>query len=175
MWRDIMELDMRENYVIISENKRNNTTMQQVGNNSVTLPPIQDNKKTKLSKKKFADNWLKRRGAERQEAHAFSDYMLTEVIGVRHAYKYACFEERVGRKFIDISVDRNEVGVYIEQDCSDVGLDTRQRRSDDSMFTFYELFGNYFSPFRCSRRARWVIECKFREFRIHDIGSAKSE
>ena len=125
--------------------------------------------------KLFASNWAKHRGDEKQEAQQFWTSMLTDVFGIKHAYEYIHFEEKVGRKFIDAFIDIPGAGVYIEHKSSDVDLDAKQKQSDGSMLTPYEQAKNYSFRSRYSKRARWIIVCNFREFRIHDEESEKPE
>lgn len=127
-------------------------------------------RKAKAAAKEFSKKWQTRPGDEKQECAAFWLELLRTVYGVRNAEDIVLFEDRVKvdhTRFIDARIPSTRV--IIEQKSSDVDLAVPQKQSGGAMLTPYEQAKRYADSLSFDERARWIVTCNFREFRVHDL------
>lgn len=127
-------------------------------------------RKAKAAAKEFAKKWLARPGDEKQECAAFWLELLRTVYGVRTPEDIVLFEDRVKvdhTRFIDARIPSTRV--MIEQKSADVDLAAPQKQSGGAMLTPYEQAKRYADSLSFDDRARWIVTCNFREFRVHDL------
>lgn len=127
-------------------------------------------RKAKTAAKEFAKKWLARPGDEKQECAAFWLELLRTVYGVRNPEDIVLFEDRVKvdhTRFIDARIPSTRV--MIEQKSADVDLSAPQKQSGGAMLTPYEQAKRYADSLSFDDRARWIVTCNFREFRVHDL------
>ena len=137
-----------------------------------------DNELPKVRKKarEFAAKWLAAAGDEKQETSRFWLELLRDVLGAENAADLLRFEARVGlshQSYIDVYLPGTHV--IIEQKSAGVDLTAAkpQRQSDGAMLTPYEQAKRYADGLPYDERARWIVTCNFREFRIHDMSLRK--
>lgn len=126
--------------------------------------------KAKAAAKEFAKKWLTRPGDEKQECAAFWLELLRTVFGVRNPEDIVLFEDRVKvdhTRFIDARIPSTRV--MIEQKSADVDLSAPQKQSGGALLTPYEQAKRYADSLSFDERARWIVTCNFREFRVHDL------
>lgn len=127
-------------------------------------------RKAKAAAKEFAKKWLARPGDEKQECAAFWLELLRTVYGVRNPEDIVLFEDRVKvdhTRFIDARIPSTRV--IIEQKSADVDLSAPQKQSGGALLTPYEQAKRYADRLSFDDRARWIVTCNFREFRVHDL------
>ena len=127
-------------------------------------------RKAKAAAKEFSKKWLARPGDEKQECAAFWLELLRTVYGVRNPEDIVLFEDRVKvdhTRFIDARIPSTRV--IIEQKSADVDLSAPQKQSGGALLTPYEQAKRYDSSLSFDDRARWIVTCNFREFRVHDL------
>ena len=131
-------------------------------------------RKTKAAAKAFAKKWLNEAGDEKQETARFWIELLNKVFGVVNPEDAIRFEVPVDlshQSYIDAHLP--DTRVVIEQKSSVIDLAKPQRQSDGSMLTPYEQAKRYADNLPFDDRARWIVTCNFREFRIHDMSRRK--
>ena len=107
--------------------------------------------------KKFVSQWSGR-GYERGEAQPFWLSFLRDVFGISEPEKFINFEVPIPHGFIDaLLVDTKTL---IEQKSSSVNLDDVE---------IFRQAKRYNDALEYSRKARWIVTCNFREFRIFDM------
>ena len=127
-------------------------------------------RKAKAAAKEFSKKWLARPGDEKQECAAFWLELLRTVYGVRNPEDIVLFEDRVKvdhTRFIDARIPSTRV--IIEQKSADVDLSAPQKQSGGALLTPYEQAKRYADSLSFDERARWIVTCNFREFRVHDL------
>lgn len=127
-------------------------------------------RKAKAAAKEFSKKWQTRPGDEKQECAAFWLELLRTVYGVRNPEDIVLFEDRVKvdhTRFIDARIPSTRV--IIEQKSADVALDAPQKQSGGALLTPYEQAKRYADSLSFDERARWIVTCNFREFRVHDL------
>ena len=107
--------------------------------------------------KKFVKQWSGR-GYEKGEAQPFWLALLRDVFNISEPENFISFEVPIPHGFIDGLID--ETKVLIEQKSSSVSLD------DAEIFNQAKRYNN---ALNYSRKARWIITCNFREFRVFDM------
>lgn len=135
-----------------------------------------DMRRQRAAAKTFAAKWLAAAGDEKQETSRFWLELLRDVLGAENAADLLRFEARVGlshQSYIDVYLPGTHV--IIEQKSAGVDLTAAkpQRQSDGAMLTPYEQAKRYADGLPYDERARWIVTCNFREFRIHDMGLRK--
>ena len=119
--------------------------------------------------KDFADFWANK-GDEKQHTQTFWISLLRDVYGAVAPEKLIDFEKRVkidGTKFIDGYIEESRT--IIEQKGVKIGLDRKEKQSDGQELTPFEQAKRYNDNLPFSQKARWIVICNFREFRIHDM------
>ena len=107
--------------------------------------------------KKFVAQWSGR-GYEKGETHTFWLSFLRDVFGISEPEKFINFEVPVPHGFIDaLLVDTKTL---IEQKSSSVNLDDVE---------IFRQAKRYNDALEYSRKARWIVTCNFREFRVFDM------
>lgn len=127
-------------------------------------------RKAKAAAKEFSKKWQTRPGDEKQECAAFWLELLRTVYGVRNPEDIVLFEDRVKvdhTRFIDARIPSTRV--IIEQKSADVALDAPQKQSGGALLTPYEQAKRDADSLSFDERARWIVTCNFREFRVHDL------
>ena len=107
--------------------------------------------------KRFVKKWSER-GYEKGEAQPFWLALLRDVFNISEPENFISFEVPIPHGFIDGLID--ETKVLIEQKSSSVSLD------DAEIFNQAKRYNN---ALNYSRKARWIITCNFREFRVFDM------
>ncbi|MBQ6759760.1 MAG: hypothetical protein IJP42_11870, partial [Selenomonadaceae bacterium] len=113
--------------------------------------------------KKFVKQWSER-GYEKGEAQPFWLSLLRDVFNISEPENFISFEVPIPHGFIDGLID--ETKVLIEQKSSSVSLD------DPEIFLQAVRYNN---ALNYSRKARWIITCNFREFRVFDMDKRRPE
>ena len=113
--------------------------------------------------KKFVKQWSAR-GYEKGEAQPFWLSLLRDVFDVDEPENFIRFEVPIPRGFIDGLIDSTKV--LIEQKSSTVNLD------DEEIFRQAKRYND---ALEYSRKARWIITCNFREFRVFDMDKLRPE
>lgn len=129
----------------------------------------------KKNAKKFIEEW-QHRGHEKQDSQSFWLQLLRDVLGVEEPEQFIRFEEKVKLShdsFIDGYIDQTHV--LIEQKGSSKDLDQAIKQSDGSLLTPFQQAQRYANALPYSRRARWIVTCNFREFRVYDMEYPNSE
>ena len=110
-----------------------------------------------MSAKDFVRKWLTR-GYEKGEAQPFWLSLLRDVFDIAEPENFISFEVPIPHGFIDGLIPTTKV--LIEQKSSTVNLD------DEEIFRQAK---RYNEALEYSRKARWIITCNFKEFRIFDM------
>ncbi len=113
--------------------------------------------------KKFIKQWSAR-GYEKGDAQPFWLSLLRDVFDVDEPENFIRFEVPIPRGFIDVLIDSTKV--LIEQKSSTVNLD------DAEIFLQAKRYND---ALEYSRKARWIITCNFREFRVFDMDKLRPE
>ncbi len=135
-----------------------------------------DNELPKVRKcaREFAAKWLAAAGDEKQETQRFWMELLQSVFAVPNPADTIRFEVKVDlshQSYIDAHIPGTRV--VIEQKSADVDLGKAQRQSDGAVLTPYGQAKRYADALPFDDRARWIVTCNFREFRIHDMSRRK--
>ncbi len=133
-----------------------------------------DTRRQKAAAKTFAAKWLAAAGDEKQETARFWLELVRDVLGAENAADLLRFEEKVGlshQSYIDVYVPGTHV--IIEQKSAGVDLTAAKPQSDGAVLTPYEQAKRYADGLPYDERARWIVTCNFREFRIHDMSLRK--
>ena len=131
----------------------------------------------KKAAKEFAEYW-KDRGKEKSDSQKFWISLLTEVFGVEDIKSFIYFEEEVD-KLMDETTGWADVyipstKVLIEQKSSNVELDKKIKHGDIEITAFQQAW-LYNASFDYDKKARWIVTCNFKEFRIYDMNNRNSE
>ena len=110
-----------------------------------------------MNAKKFVKQWSGR-GYEKGEAQPFWLSLLRDVFDIAEPENFIRFEVPIPHGFIDALIDSTKV--LIEQKSSSVNLD------DPEIFNQAKRYND---ALEYSRKARWIITCNFREFRVFDM------
>ena len=110
-----------------------------------------------MNVKKFVKQWSNR-GYEKGEAQIFWLSLLRDVFDIAEPENFIRFEVPIPHGFIDGLIDSTKV--LIEQKSSTVNLD------DEEIFRQAKRYND---ALEYSRKARWIITCNFREFKIFDM------
>ncbi|MBR7024885.1 MAG: methylase, partial [Selenomonadaceae bacterium] len=111
----------------------------------------------KSSISKFVKKWSER-GYEKGEAQPFWLSLLRDVFNISEPETFISFEVPIPHGFIDALISNTKV--LIEQKSSTVNLD------DEEIFRQAKRYND---ALEYSRKARWIITCNFKEFRVFDI------
>lgn len=135
-----------------------------------------DNELPKVRKnaREFATKWLAAAGDEKQETQRFWMELLHSVFGVENPADTIRFEVKVDlshQRYIDAHIPGTRV--VIEQKSADIDLSVAKKQSDGAVLTPYEQAKRYADALPFDDRARWIVTCNFREFRIHDMSRRK--
>ena len=133
-----------------------------------------DNRKAKAAAKAFSKKWLAEAGDEKQETSRFWMELLRSVFGVENPEDLIRFEVKVDlshQSYIDAHIPTTRV--VIEQKSAGVDLGAAKKQSDGAMLTPYQQAKRYADALPFDDRARWIVTCNFREFRIHDMSLRK--
>ncbi|MBR3051720.1 MAG: methylase, partial [Selenomonadaceae bacterium] len=117
----------------------------------------------KSSISKFVKKWSER-GYEKGEAQPFWLALLRDVFNISEPENFISFEVPIPHGFIDGLID--ETKVLIEQKSSSVSLDDAE---------IFNQAKRYNEALNYSRKARWIITCNFREFRVFDMDKRRPE
>ena len=110
-----------------------------------------------MNVKRFVKQWSSR-GYEKGDAQPFWLSLLRDVFDIAEPVTFISFEVPIPHGFIDAFIA--ETKVLIEQKSSSVSLD------DPEIFLQAVRYNN---ALNYSRKARWIITCNFREFRVFDM------
>ena len=110
-----------------------------------------------MSAKDFVRKWSNR-GYEKGDAQPFWLSLLRDVFNIDEPETFISFEVPIPRGFIDGLIISTKT--LIEQKSSNVNLD------DIEIFNQAKRYNN---ELEYSRKARWIITCNFREFRVFDM------
>lgn len=111
----------------------------------------------KSSVSKFVKKWSER-GYEKGEAQPFWLSLLRDVFNIDEPEEFISFEVPIPHGFIDGLIVSTKT--LIEQKSSSVNLD------DEEIF---KQAKRYNDALEYSRKARWIITCNFKEFRVFDM------
>lgn len=111
----------------------------------------------KSSVSKFVKKWSER-GYEKGEAQPFWLSLLRDVFNIAEPENFISFKVPIPHGFIDALIPNTKV--LIEQKSSTVNLD------DEEIF---QQAKHYNDALEYSRKARWIITCNFREFRVFNM------
>lgn len=131
----------------------------------------------KKAAKEFAEYW-KDKGKEKSDSQKFWMSLLTEVYGVKDIKSFINFEEEVD-KLMDGTTGWADVyipstRVLIEQKSSNVELDKKIRHGNVEITAFQQAW-LYNASFDYDKKARWIVTCNFKEFKIYDMNNRNSE
>lgn len=137
---------------------------------------VMDNELPKVCKnaREFAAKWLVAAGDEKQETQRYWMELLHSVFGEENPADTIRFEVKVDlshQSYIDAHIPGTRV--VIEQKSADVDLGKAQRQSDGAVLTPYEQAKRYADNLPFDKRARWIVTCNFREFRVHDMNAKR--
>ncbi len=110
-----------------------------------------------MNVKNFVKHWSNR-GYEKGEAQPFWLSLLRDVFDIAEPENFISFEVPIPHGFIDGLIDSTKV--LIEQKSSSVNLDDVE---------IFQQAKRYNDALNFSRKARWIITCNFREFRVFDM------
>ena len=110
-----------------------------------------------MNVKKFVNHWSNR-GYEKGECQPFWLSLLRDVFDSDEPETFISFEVPIPHGFIDALIP--DTKVLIEQKSSSVNLD------DEEIFRQAKRYND---ALEYSRKARWIITCNFREFRVFDM------
>ena len=110
-----------------------------------------------MSVKDFVKKWSGR-GYEKGEAQPFWLSLLRDVFNIAEPENFISFEVPIPRGFIDGLIDSTKV--LIEQKSSSVNLD------DEEIFRQAKRYND---TLEFSRKARWIVTCNFKEFRVFNM------
>ena len=116
-----------------------------------------------MNVKRFVAQWSCR-GYEKGEAQPFWLSFLRDVFDIPEPENFISFEVPIPHGFIDALID--ETKVLIEQKSSSVSLDDAE---------IFNQAKRYNEALNYSRKARWIITCNFREFRVFDMDKRRPE
>lgn len=116
-----------------------------------------------MSVKDFVKKWSNR-GYEKGDAQPFWLSFLRDVFNVDEPENFISFEVPVPHGFIDGLIVSTKT--LIEQKSSTVNLD------DAEIFLQAKRYNN---ELEYSRKARWIITCNFREFRVFNMDKRKPQ
>ena len=111
----------------------------------------------KSSVSKFVNQWSNR-GYEKGEAQIFWLSLLRDVFNIAEPENFISFEVPIPHGFIDALIPNTKV--LIEQKSSTVNLD------DEEIFLQAKRYND---ALEYSRKARWIVTCNFKEFRVFDM------
>lgn len=110
-----------------------------------------------MSVKNFVKKWSER-GYEKGDTHSFWLSLLRDVFNIAEPEDFISFEVPIPHGFIDGLIVSTKT--LIEQKSSTVNLD------DEEIFLQAKRYND---ALEYSRKARWIITCNFREFRVFDM------
>ena len=113
--------------------------------------------------KNFVAHWSSR-GYEKGEAQPFWLSLLRDVFNIAEPEKIISFEVKIPHGFIDGLIVGTRT--LIEQKSSTVDID------DAEIFLQAKRYND---ALEFSRKARWIITCNFREFRVYDMNKPRPE
>lgn len=113
--------------------------------------------------KKFIAQWSGH-GYEKGETHAFWLSLMRDLFGITEPEKFITFEVPIPHGFIDALLD--DTKTLIEQKSSAVNLDAPE---------IFSQAKRYNDTLEYSRKARWIITCNFKEFRVYDMDKRRPE
>ncbi|MBQ6006853.1 MAG: N-6 DNA methylase [Selenomonadaceae bacterium] len=116
-----------------------------------------------IDAKKFVKKWSER-GYEKGEAQPFWLSFLRDVFDIAEPENFISFEVPIPHGFIDGLIDSTKV--LIEQKSSTVNLDDPE---------IFRQAKRYNDALEYSRKARWIVTCNFREFRVFDMDNRYPE
>lgn len=117
----------------------------------------------KNSAGKFVKQWSGR-GYEKGESQIFWLSLLRDVFNIAEPETFIRFEVPIPGGFIDALIP--DTKVLIEQKSSTVNLD------DEEIFRQAKRYND---ALEYSRKARWIITCNFKEFRLFDMNKLRPE
>ncbi len=121
------------------------------------------------SAKEFAAFWSDK-GSEKQDTQKFWIELLANVLDLVSPTQVIDFEKKVeidGVKYIDAYIE--ETRTIIEQKGCKINLDSKEKQSDGAELTPFEQAKRYNDNLPFSEKARWIVICNFREWRIYDL------
>lgn len=113
--------------------------------------------------KKFIAQW-NGHGYEKGEMQPFWLSFLRDVFDISEPEKFITFEVPIPHGFIDALLD--DTKTLIEQKSSTVNLDAPE---------IFSQAKRYNDALEYSRKARWIITCNFKEFRVYDMDKRRPE
>ena len=116
-----------------------------------------------MNVKKFVNRWSAR-GYEKGECQPFWLSLLRDVFDIAEPENFISFEVPIPHGFIDGLIVSTKV--LIEQKSSSVNLDDAE---------IFKQAKRYNDALEYSRKARWIITCNFKEFRVFDMDKRKPE
>ena len=116
-----------------------------------------------MSVKDFVRKWSNR-GYEKGEAQPFWLSLLRDVFNIDEPETFISFEVPIPRGFIDGLIISTKT--LIEQKSSNVNLDDIE---------IFKQAKRYNDALEYSRKARWIITCNFKEFRVFDMDKLHPE
>ena len=122
----------------------------------------------------FISRW-RGKGNEKSNTQKFWLEVLSEVLGIISPTQYIEFEKRVELEhvsFIDAYIPSTRT--IIEQKSYGVNLDKAVPQSDGLLMTPFQQAKRYSDWLPDSERARWIVVCNFREFRVYDMEEPKA-
>ncbi len=116
-----------------------------------------------MNVKDFVKKWSNR-GYEKGEAQPFWLSLLRDVFNIAQPENFISFEVPIPHGFIDGLIISTKT--LIEQKSSSVNLD------DPEIFNQAKRYNN---ELEYSRKARWIVTCNFKEFRVFDMDKLHPE
>lgn len=116
-----------------------------------------------LAIKKFVAQWSYC-GYEKGETRPFWLSLLRDIFDISEPEKFITFEVPIPHGFIDGLIPSTKT--LIEQKSSTVNLDAPE---------IFSQAKRYNDALEYSRKARWIITCNFKEFRVYDMDKRRPE
>ena len=123
----------------------------------------------------FVQRW-RNRGDEISDTSIFWTELLRDVLDISSPTQFIDFQKKVqldniGR--IDAYIPSSRT--IIEQKSQSIDLTKPYMQSDGSLLTPFAQASRYNNALPYDERARWIVTCNFREFRIHDMQHPKDD
>lgn len=122
----------------------------------------------------FSERW-REKGNEKSDTQKFWLELLHDVCDIERPSLLVEFEKPVAlehRSYIDAYIPSTRT--LIEQKSCGVNLDKAIKQSDGQAITPYEQAKRYSDWLPDSQRARWIVVCNFKEFRVYDMEEPKA-
>lgn len=134
--------------------------------------------KRKQFANKFVSEWQDG-GKEIKDTETFWDELFTGLLGIQQeqlrAFRLYQDDTVVNGQAKHIDIYLPTTRIIIEQKGSTHSLDDTEQQSDKAWLTPYQQAKRYDNGLPFSKKARWIVTCNFKEFRIYDMDKPRPE